>query len=111
MDWILFAISMTTFLYIPVVAGRAYQLKRTPRPYSAAWLKHYLHSIEHIRASLWVSGFLLGTNALMFFPAIFTGGTQGHLATIFGLLNLVCAIILYGVWRWAGLLKQRASAK
>ncbi len=111
MDWILFAISMTTFLYIPVVAGRAYQLKRTPRPYPATWLKHYLRSIEYIRASLWASGFLLVTNALVFFPAIFIEGTQGHLATLFGMLNLVCAIVLHGVWRWASLLKQRVSAK
>src|SRR5215472_10552093 len=101
-EWIFLAISLTTLIYVLFVAGLAYKLKRTPRPYPSAWLKRYLRSIERMRSSLWVSFFLLGTNALVFFVPSFMGGSQGRFATLSGGLDLICAIVLYGVWRWAG---------
>lgn len=110
MEWIILAISLTTLLSVPVVAARAAQLKRTPRPYSEEWLNQYLRAIERIRSSLWVSFFILGINAATFFLPSLMGGAQGHIATIFGLLDLVCALVLYGVWRWAGQLRKHALA-
>ncbi|HET8840760.1 MAG TPA: hypothetical protein VFN35_04800 [Ktedonobacteraceae bacterium] len=109
MEWIVLAISLTTLLYVPVVAVRASQLKRMPRPYPAGWLKQYVRALERIRTSLWTSFFILGSNALIFFIPSFMGGAQGHLAAIFGGLDLLCALVLYGVYHWAGWLRVRAG--
>lgn len=106
MEWIILAISLTTLIYVPAVAALAYQLKQKPQPYSSTWLKRYLRSVEQMRSSLWISFFILGSNALIFFLPALMGGPQGHLATIFGLLDLVCALVLYGVRKWAGRLQQ-----
>jgi hypothetical protein len=111
MDWILLAISLTTLLYVPAVAILAYQLKRAPQPCSSAWRERYIRSVGQMRSSLWVSFMILGVNALGFFLPALMGGTQGRLATIFGLLDLVCALVLYGVWRWAGWLRHQAISR
>lgn len=111
MNWIILAISLTTLLYVPVVAARAIQLKQTPRPYSNAWRGQYLRAIERIRSSLWVSFAILAINALVFFIPSLMGGSQGRIATIFGLLDLVCAMVLFGVLRWASWLRDSVSTK
>src|SRR5258708_513895 len=109
MEVLIIGITAATLLYVLAVAGLAYQLKHMPRPYSTARSKRFLRSIERLRVSLWAVFTLLGANALIFLIPAITGPEQ-HAATIFGGLDLICAIVLYGVWRWAGWLRSSVLA-
>jgi len=109
MEVLVIGITAATLLYVLAVAGLAYQLKRMPRPYSTARSKRYLRSIERLRVSLWAVFTLLGANALLFLIPAITGLEQ-HAATIFGGLDLICAMVLYGVWKWAGQLRNSVLA-
>lgn len=111
MEVIVIAIGVTTLIYVLVMAGLAYELKRAPRPYPEHWRNRYMHAVQRLRSSLWVVFTLLGINAvLFFFPATVEGPAQ-RAAVIFGGLDLICALVLYGVWRWAGWLQKKVATK
>lgn len=109
MEVIVIGMAVATLVYVLVVAALASELKQKPRPYSVAWCKRYIRSLESLRSSLWIVFTLLGVNALLFLIPAITGPEQ-HTATIFGGLDLLCAIVLYGVWRWAVWLRDRVLA-
>lgn len=88
MEWVLFAISIPTVLYIPAVLVLAWRIKRAPRPVTRAWLAQLKCSLDLVCTSL-------------------MGVPQGHPASAFGPLNLVCARLLAGLWLWVAQLRAQ----
>src|SRR5260370_41594668 len=94
-------IAVIVLVYTLGVSWRAFQLHKTPRPYTASWCKQFLRTITLYRSSLRFGFLFLGLHAVAFLlPALLAQGRAQHGAALFGGTDLLSAVILYALWKW-----------
>lgn len=111
MEWILLFLAVITLFYIAAVASLAWRLKKQPRPYHPLWSESYRRSVAKMQSSLWIVWVMLGAHAVAFsLPSMFGGTPESRWsASAFALIDLLGAIVLYGLWRWTKVLSRQAT--
>ena len=100
MSIVLTGLPVLVAVYVLLVALRALSLKITPRPYTIEWANDYLLRAARIKKSLLVALVILVFNAFIFLPPLLPRVGDRHTAALFGIVDLLCLIVVYGLWRW-----------
>jgi len=101
MDFFPIGLGIMVFFYLLAVLWYAVSIRQQPQPYPKQVRIRMIHQLQLMRRSLFFSGFILAAHSVFFLlPALFSSGTTRSWASLFGLTNLVYAVLLWGIWTW-----------
>jgi hypothetical protein len=110
-EWFIpLCIVLLVLVYAGCISWYAYRLDLDLPGTNARWYVDYIRQMARLRRSLLAGMLIVGAHAVTFFPFSLIGSMQ-HVAALFGGVDLVCAIALYGLWRWCNRLSLRAMSR
>ena len=104
MTIVLIGLPVLVAVYVLLVAMRALALKITPRPYSIEWTNDYVLRATRIKKALLFALVILALNAFLFLPSPLMKVGDYHTAALFGVVDLVCILVVFGLLRWLEML-------
>lgn len=90
------------------VVGLAFYLKRSRCPSPRTWCVRFVHGVETLRSACYMLFLLLAWAAFLLLLPLLPGWGDRHATALWGSLDLLSAVALYGLWQWAGQLIRRA---
>lgn len=90
------------------VAGLACYLKLAARPYSRTWCTRFVHGAATLRRACYLLFLLLALAAFLLLFPLLLGWSNHHAMALWGGIDLLSALLLYGLWKWTGKLIRLA---
>jgi hypothetical protein len=87
----------------------AWILRKQPRPYPMDWCTTYMKRVARSRHSLFMSLLIVAVYAVAFLIPVLSRVGDVRLAAFFGGIDLISAVVLYALWKWAGHLISTAA--
>ncbi len=97
---VVIGVPIVVLIFTLDVVALAIYLKCTKRPYAFAWSARFVHGAVMLKNACYLLFlFLVWAAFLLMFPVLF-GWSNSHAIALWGSIDLLSAIVLYGLWKW-----------